>query len=204
VSGVADSEPTGDGSGGEQAQDQEPGRSPVDQVLDYVVYAPLGLALDARSLLPGLIDRGRAQVGVARVVGEFAVKWGSNRVESAVGDAQEQAMCLLRRTGLAPGTDRDRTAGPDDVDVVTEDGPVEAPAPVEPEVPVDDGPPVAVESLAIPDYDNLSASQVVPRLDGLSPDELEAVRRYESANRRRRTILNKAAQLQDPDAAPGS
>ena len=113
-------------------------------------------------------------------------------------------MCLLRRTGLAPGTDRDRTAGPADADVVAEDGPVEAAAPVEPEVPVDDGPPVAVESLAIPDYDNLSASQVVPRLDGLRPDELEAVRRYESANRRRRTILNKVAQLQDPDAAPES
>jgi hypothetical protein len=216
VSGVADDVPIDDASTHDAPLDDAPpddtppddeatpgaaaGRSPVDQVLDYCVYAPLGLALDARSLLPGLIDRGRGQVGMARMVGEFAVKWGSTRVESAVGDAQEQAMCLLRRTGLAPATDRDRGAGAgEDADPDAAEAPTVEP---EPEPEVDEGPPVAVESLAIPDYDNLSASQVVPRLDGLSPDELEAVRRYESANRRRRTILNKVAQLQDPLGAP--
>ena len=51
-------------------------------------------------------------------------------------------------------------------------------------------------SLAIPDYDALSASQVVPRLAGLAADELDAVRRYEAANRGRKTILSKIAQLQ--------
>jgi hypothetical protein len=56
--------------------------------------------------------------------------------------------------------------------------------------------PVAVDDLAIPDYDNLSASQVVPRLAGLSSDELELVRRYEAGKRGRKTILNKVAQLQ--------
>ena len=53
-----------------------------------------------------------------------------------------------------------------------------------------------VAALAIPDYDNLSASQVVPRLDGLTPDELEAVRRYERKHRHRKTILNRIGQLQ--------
>jgi hypothetical protein len=207
VSGVADDVPTDGEASGPASEDSPPGRSPVDQVLDYCVYAPLGLALDARTLLPGLVDRGRNQVGMARMVGEFAVKWGSTRVEAAVGDAQEQAMCLLRRTGLAPATDRDRTGATTSDDARdVDDAPSEASGstPTESGVAVDDGPPVAVESLAIPDYDNLSASQVVPRLDGLSPDELEAVRRYETANRRRRTILNKAAQLQDPDGAPES
>ncbi len=37
--------------------------------------------------------------------------------------------------------------------------------------------------LAIPGYDTLSASQIVQRLPGLSPDELEAVRLYELAGR---------------------
>ncbi len=55
------------------------------------------------------------------------------------------------------------------------------------------GPPVG--SLAIPDYDSLSASQVVNRLAGLSTEELKAVRAYEGANRARKTILNKAVQL---------
>ena len=56
--------------------------------------------------------------------------------------------------------------------------------------------PAAKPDLAIPDYDGLSASQVVTRLGGLAPDELEAVRRHEAANRGRKTILNKVAQLQ--------
>ncbi len=54
----------------------------------------------------------------------------------------------------------------------------------------------AAAALAIPDYDSLSASQVVPRLAGLSAQELEAVRQYEAAHRARRTILGRVAQLQ--------
>ena len=67
-------------------------------------------------------------------------------------------------------------------------------------------PPVAVvrrvestidpSTLAIHDYDALSASQVVPRLESLTTDELEAVRDYEAGTRGRKTILNKIAQLQ--------
>jgi len=52
--------------------------------------------------------------------------------------------------------------------------------------------------LAIPGYDTLSASQVVQRLPGLSPEELEAVRLYEVAGRNRKTVLLKAAQLSGP------
>jgi hypothetical protein len=58
------------------------------------------------------------------------------------------------------------------------------------------GPAVDVGTLAIPDYDGLSASHVVNRLAGLSASELEAVRAYEAANRGRKTILSKVAQLQ--------
>jgi hypothetical protein len=36
----------------------------------------------------------------------------------------------------------------------------------------------------------------MPRLESLSTDELELVRTYEVANRGRKTILNKIAQLQ--------
>jgi hypothetical protein len=49
--------------------------------------------------------------------------------------------------------------------------------------------------LPIPGYDALSASQVVERLVGLAPDELDAVHRYEASHRRRRTILGKIEQL---------
>ena len=49
---------------------------------------------------------------------------------------------------------------------------------------------------AIPDYDGLAASQVIPRLDSLSVSELEAIRVHEAANRSRRTILSRIAQIQ--------
>jgi hypothetical protein len=53
----------------------------------------------------------------------------------------------------------------------------------------------AATTLVIPDYDELSASQVVERLDGLPASELDAVRAYEEAHRARRTILYKIEQL---------
>ena len=53
----------------------------------------------------------------------------------------------------------------------------------------------AGDTLPIPGYDALSASQVVERLAGLTPDELDAVRAYESAHRHRRTILGKIEQI---------
>lgn len=46
-------------------------------------------------------------------------------------------------------------------------------------------------ALAIHDYDELSASQVVERLGGLSTAELAAIRSYEEATRGRRTILGR-------------
>ena len=56
--------------------------------------------------------------------------------------------------------------------------------------------PAPVEAdLAVPDYDSLAASQVVPRLAMLSPDDLRAVLAYEQSHRHRQTILNRVAQL---------
>jgi hypothetical protein len=49
--------------------------------------------------------------------------------------------------------------------------------------------------LPIPDYDELSASQVIERLEGLDAESLEAVRAYEAGHRGRNTILGKIAQL---------
>ena len=53
----------------------------------------------------------------------------------------------------------------------------------------------AVTGLAITDYDELSASQVVDRLEGLPRHELEAIGDYERAHRARNTILGKIEQL---------
>ena len=56
-------------------------RTVVDQALDLLVYAPLGLALEAKDMLPKLAERGRGQIALARVAGRFA----SVRLGGAIG-----------------------------------------------------------------------------------------------------------------------
>jgi polyhydroxyalkanoate synthesis regulator phasin len=45
------------------------------------------------------------------------------------------------------------------------------------------------QELAIEDYDDLTAAQVVAELDELSPRDLRRVREYERANANRKTVL---------------
>ena len=55
--------------------------------------------------------------------------------------------------------------------------------------PAPDAADTAIVGAALADYDTLSASQVVRRLESLGPEELRAVQRYEAATRNRRTDL---------------
>lgn len=173
-------------------------RTPLDRLLDLAVYGPLGLALAARDLLPELAERGRRQLearfAAARMVGRLAVKEGTRQADRAVRRLTDQAEAVVRETGLVPPVrapavdDPDAgTATWDDERSAVTDDPLSAAAPETP--PLDPG------ELSIPGYDTLSASQVVQRLPGLSPEELEAVRTYELAGRARKTILHKVAQL---------
>lgn len=172
-------------------------RSPLERVVDLLVYAPLGLVFTARDELPRLIAKGRqgatGQVGMARVVGQFAVDQG----QKEAGKLLRQATDRLANLGLVPDPDR-KPGSP-----TPPSEPARDPAVVTPptgagasDVP-DEAP--AVDSLAIPGYDSLSAPQVVQRLDGLSAAELEAVRLYEAATRGRKTILSRVVQLQSAD-----
>ena len=182
-------------------------KTPVDQWFEWFVYAPLGFALDARQLLPRFIDRGRSQVVLARVVGRYAVKRGSKRASNYFEQSGNQMSAVLHALGVLPD-EPGPPADPADLDdfegeVLTFESPARTADPSTPPIASsspEELPEVAVlaprvENLAIPDYDNLSASQVVPRLGGLSSAELDDVLRYESAKRGRKTILNKIAQL---------
>jgi len=175
------------GESGERAQ-----RSPLRRTLDLCVFAPVGLAVTVVEDLPDLISKGRRRVelelGNARVVGRFVVKKGQRRVSGTLddfrrSDSEERAEPAAH--GAAPGA---------------------AAAPVAPSTPVPparDTAAAAVVGGALSDYDTLSASQVVPRLDSLGTEELQAVLRYEASHRNRRTILHRASQLleEGPDAA---
>src|SRR3954449_11418865 len=69
-------------------------RTPVDQALDLLLFAPLGLALTAAEELPKLIEKGReratTQAGLYRLMGQFAVNEGQQRAERLIRQAQER------------------------------------------------------------------------------------------------------------------
>lgn len=178
-------------------------RNPLHHAVDLFLYAPLGFVSEAPSLLPRFVQRGRDQVAAAKAVGRYAV----TRDPEVLGE-HPGARSTLQALGLVGQADDDRSphagATPTGSDVVVAEPPVAVVDPTHDDTgespfvaaPVPGVPPVAAESLAIPDYESLAASQVVPRLESLTGDELEAIRRYEASNRARRTILNKIAQLQ--------
>jgi hypothetical protein len=209
-------------------------KSPAERALDLFVYAPLGLLVSARDLLPELVERGRQQlspqVNSAHAIGKFAVKQGSKQAGKAFERARASAEVTLTERLEAAGVDTGASNGaaptaepahepvpssgpaptavrPEPTPVRAEPTPAAGPTPAAaeplpapqrvravPSTPAATAP--LASSLAIPAYDSLSASQVVPRLAGLSATELAAVRDYESAHRGRKTILNRVAQLQ--------
>jgi hypothetical protein len=184
---------------GTDATEASAAHDPVDALLDLCVYAPLGFVTDARRVVPELAQKGRAQAAMARMIGEFAVSWGNTKLQSAMNDAQDTAVDVLRRLGVA-SPEPEQAPGAPVADAHEHEavpapggGGADTPAWLEGRTEADEA---EARALAIPDYDNLSASQVVPRLDGLTADELEAVRRYERKHRHRKTILNRVAQLQ--------
>lgn len=158
---------------------------PTEQLLDLFVYAPLGLLLEARDLLPQLAQKGRGRLGgqvtVARMVGELAVRQGQRRAEQAIERLRQQNRAGAGPAPLAPTAPPRGRARPAAA--------TSAPAPASASAPT------GSSALAIPGYDTLSASQVVPRLAGLSVEELEAVRAYEAATRARKTVLTRIEQL---------
>jgi hypothetical protein len=226
-------------------------RKVAEAALEAFVYVPIGLALEARDLVPKLAQRGRNQVVLARLGARFAMQRAEAEAERLVRRMQASAG---RGTdaGHAADTNAGRAGTPSagDASTVVDNAPVGAAAPATPagdrapqETMADAGPAAATATatprartratgaaaragakaparparrtparpaaamevaatepaataLAIPGYDTLSASQVIPRLDALRPDELEAVRRHEASHRSRRTILSRIAQLQ--------
>jgi hypothetical protein len=188
---------------------------PLDAALDLFVYAPVGLALTAAEEIPKLAAKGRArvsgQVGMARVVGQFAVAQGRREINKRLSGAASHDPDDWQSgsaDGPEPGDHEAALAPEEAIFAPDSDGLPDLLTGPGPETPVRDGdgapdavvptgsPPPDPAALAIPGYDSLAASQVVPRLAGLSPDELAAVGAYETSHRARRTILTRVRQLQ--------
>lgn len=188
-----------------------PSKSPVEAALETFVYAPIGLLFEGSTLFPELVEKGRNQVTMARMIGQFALQQAGEEATKAASKLSDQAAGVLDFIGgsvtpisepppppvapapARPPASKAKTSSPARAaarKVAAGAAPADRPDPTDVE------PGVVATALAIPDYDGLSASHVVNRLAGLDPDELDAVRRYELANRGRKTILSKIAQLQ--------
>jgi hypothetical protein len=170
-------------------------KGPLERALDLCVFAPVGVAVTVAEDLPDLISRGRErverQIGNARVVGRFVVDKSGRSLAGRLED-----MLGGDATARFPGP----TAG-SEPPAQANDPPPTAP---EPPTTVSTAPDLEAEAAvrrALADYDTLSASQVVRRLESLGDDELRAVQRYEASHRNRRTILNRAGQLLDSGPA---
>ena len=149
-------------------------RTPVDRRVEQargLGEAALATSPEVRRLVGESLDRARGLAGGA--LHEF-LSWRNGAVDTVVATQPETTAPAAPAPPPPPGA---------------------APASTNPSAPPGPDPTVAVESLPIPDYDELSASQVVERLDGLPASELDAVRAYEEAHRARRTILFKIEQL---------
>ena len=173
---------------------------PVARAVELFVYAPIGAGLFLLDETPGFIEaaveRGRTtldpRITTARSTGEVALAFGlpmlRRKVEARVARLLSRDESSPPEPPAAPPASEPPVARP----VPTEPW-TPAPAPTPKSAPTNGAPSSA--DLPIPGYDELSASQVVERLVGLAPSELDAVHAYEAATRRRRTILGKIEQL---------
>jgi hypothetical protein len=148
----------------------------VTKLLELGVFVPVGLLEAARAELPKFAARGRQTVEQRVLVGRF--------IATVVAQQARQRV----ETFVHPADRSERGSHP------TPDAPPAPSAPraaAEPEV----GTVETALDLPIEQYESLSATQVIPLLAGLSPDELEAIDRFERRHRNRRTVLGRIEQL---------
>jgi hypothetical protein len=138
----------------------------VRRLADLFVFAPFGFLLEARHLLPELAETGRRSLLGCRP----GRRSGAAEATAASG--------ALRPVVESSGMDADLVDPIEEVTITVdrEDEP--------------DG-----DGLPIPGYDQLAASQVIARLPGLTPSELDRIEAHEAAHRNRRTVLAKISQL---------
>ncbi|MFT7600625.1 MAG: hypothetical protein ACI8TP_003569 [Acidimicrobiales bacterium] len=176
-------------------------KSAADQLVELLVYAPVGLLYEYENVFKQVVTRGRSQVQLAKVMGKMASQRGSGDIEENLSQAVGGVAATLARgitefgvaVGLAPPSEPDVAA--------TEVQPTEAPAPAAGTTPTSPTPtkaptkPAAGKPLPIAGYDDLRAKEIVVLLGDLGAGQLARVASYENATRGRKTILARIDRL---------
>jgi len=136
----------------------------TEKLLDTLVYAPLGLALEAKDLLPKLAERGRGQVALTRLAATVAARRGQSEAVKLVDEF---------RTGVEA--------------FFTANSDKETPDTAESE-------PGSDTELPIEGYATLTAVEVIALLSDLDDAQLDTIEAFEKANRNRSTVLNRIRQ----------
>lgn len=84
------------------SDDKNPLETAVDQAMDAFVYAPIGLVFDGPSLFPKLVEKGRNQVKVARMMGQMAVQMGQTEAGKRLAEAEGPLRDALVAVGVVP------------------------------------------------------------------------------------------------------
>ncbi|MEQ8841381.1 MAG: hypothetical protein RIB98_10390 [Acidimicrobiales bacterium] len=147
----------------------------ADQVLDLFVYAPIGLALEARELIPKLADRGRGQIALTRLAGRMASQRGQGEARRVIDQVVDAVGTVLAGEAGDPPVDDETLVDLANSDLVEQ---------------------LDLTPLPIDDYDDLTAPELLPFLSSLTEEELHTVLRYEQAHRSRATVINRVRQLQ--------
>ncbi|MEM7092924.1 MAG: hypothetical protein AAF567_07970 [Actinomycetota bacterium] len=134
-------------------------RSPVDRLLDVAVYAPLGLALDFRRVVPELAQAGRRQVAFSRSLGKAALSTIGKAAAARGGEPTS-------KTG-ASSTKPDASTTPTDSST----------------------PANADDRAVIEGYDGLNAREIIALSSAASPAQRRWMRQREAANKKRKTVL---------------
>ncbi len=181
------------------SDDREPVRTVTpSEVLRALVYVPIGIGATVVTEAPRRLAQARNDLRAARFLGEMAVTQGVAQLrerQAATPPASRATATAPSRRPAAPtppADDRNDEPDPASSDTAGSDepGPIDAPTPA------DAVSGIAAAELPIPDYDTVPAIDVVTQLGDLEPAERDLVAAYERANRSRRTILGKIAQLE--------
>lgn len=166
----------------------------VEKVLDLAVYAPLGLADQLRTDAPKLVATGRARleerVRVAHWVGEMAVKVGRKKLRQRFLAPEPATVAHV-----APAAAEAAVAAPATAGRAQRGARPVSRAPGQPASGASTTGEVAATTPPFEGYDQLAAAQIVQLLGRLPHNELQLIRAYEAASRRRRTVLAKIDQL---------
>ena len=195
---------------------EENRKTPVAQLAELFVYAPLGAVAYTRDALPEVLvrlaERGRREAESSQAAVHNQLALARSLVQAAAGAVFRRTPRPAPAHTARPTAETGTPAPKPEVD--GESAIREAQSQVgrvlqeagrrtraardagsrsrQRESQGGDGP---AGDLAIPDYESLSAAQVNARLGALSPEELAAVRDFEEAHRGRRSVLSRVEAL---------